>query len=85
MKNSYAFFNNTDCAYFPCHMTDWPDDFNCKYCYCPLYLLECKGHYMLVNGVKDCSNCLLPHRPDSDLYINKLLREQVFSKVKPHQ
>ena len=37
--NSFAFFQNRDCAFFPCHETERPDQFNCLFCYCPLYAL----------------------------------------------
>ena len=35
----YAFYQNTQCEYFPCHKTAHPEDFNCLFCYCPLYAL----------------------------------------------
>ena len=41
-----------------------PDDFNCLFCYCPLYALgeDCKGNFTYtVDGIKDCSNCNIPH------------------------
>ena len=33
------------------------------FCYCPLYALkgDCGGNYFKNNGIKDCSNCLIPH------------------------
>ena len=74
MKNSYAFFQNKECAYFPCHGTEHPEDFNCLFCYCPLYVLgeDCGGNYhYLDNGVKDCSACLLPHSPTGYDYIQR--------------
>ena len=61
----YAFFQNTQCEYFPCHKTEHPEDFNCLFCYCPLFALgkKCGGNYTCTeNGYKDCSNCLIPHR-----------------------
>lgn len=64
----YAFFSNRDCEYFPCHPGADPDNFNCLFCYCPLYLLgeECGGNFRwLENGVKDCSDCLFPHRREN--------------------
>lgn len=64
MKNSYKFFQNRECEYFPCHDCDDVDDFNCLFCYCPLYALgkNCPGKFTyLENGIKDCSGCLLPH------------------------
>ncbi|MGI6180570.1 MAG: cysteine-rich small domain-containing protein [Agathobaculum sp.] len=61
----YAFFQNTQCEYFPCHATERIDEFNCLFCYCPLYTMgkNCGGNWtILENGVKDCSACIMPHR-----------------------
>ena len=68
MKHSHRFFENRECKYFPCHKG--LDDFNCLFCYCPLYLKEtCLGNpsYIERDGVKikDCSNCTFPHRPEN--------------------
>ena len=58
----YAFFQNKECEYFPCHKTKDLDKFNCMFCYCPLYFLECNGHYKIIDGgIKDCSDCTIPH------------------------
>lgn len=64
----YAFFNHKKCEYFPCHPTSDPDNFNCLFCYCPLYALgdQCGGNFQyLPNGFKDCSGCTFPHRRES--------------------
>lgn len=66
MKNSYRFYENRDCEYFPCHKKD--GDFNCMFCYCPMYRLEnCPGSpaYIEAGGrkIKDCSGCTFPHEP----------------------
>ncbi len=56
----YSFFQHKECEFFPCHKTDHPEDFNCLFCYCPLFALgkKCKGNFRYTeNGVKDCSNC----------------------------
>ena len=74
MKNSHAFFQNKQCAYFPCHSTEHPEDFNCLFCYCPLYVLgeDCGGNYQyLDNGIKDCSACLIPPSPAGYDYIQR--------------
>lgn len=82
MKNSYRFYCNKDCQYFPCHEVTNEDDFNCMFCYCPLYLLEdCKGNYTYHSGIKDCSKCLIPHSKGGYDHINNLLREEVFTKA----
>ena len=62
MENSYRFFENKDCKYFPCHKG--LTEFNCLFCYCPLYALgeNCGGNFRYTQkGIKDCTNCLRPH------------------------
>lgn len=77
MNNSYRFFRNTDCDYFPCHKVSDEEQFNCLFCYCALYFLEeCGGNYKKFNGVKDCSNCTIPHSPKGYDYINKKIMEE---------
>ena len=64
----FAFFQNTECEYFPCHRTEDPSDFNCLFCYCPLYALgkRCGGSFRYTeSGRKDCSNCMIPHVPEN--------------------
>ena len=68
----YSFTQHVNCEFFPCHPTDHPEEFNCLFCYCPLYTLGsgCGGNFKyLEKGVKDCSGCLRPHRRDSYGYI----------------
>ena len=70
-QNDYSFFQNKDCQYFPCHKTD-SDDFNCLFCYCPLYSLgsRCGGNFRYTEkGIKDCTNCLIPHSPGGYEYV----------------
>ena len=65
---NYDFFQNRSCEYFPCHKGADSDNFNCLFCYCPLYALgdRCGGNFRYTeNGVKDCSNCLHPHRREN--------------------
>ena len=67
MNHSHRFFRNQDCEYFPCHSGANPERFNCMFCYCPLYVLDdkCGGQFTYTaTGIKDCSNCLLPHIPE---------------------
>lgn len=71
-KGGYSFFSNTDCEFFPCHKTDKPQDFNCLFCYCPLYALGegCNGNYSYTSdGLKDCKDCMIPHRRENYSYI----------------
>lgn len=69
---SYKFFNNNKCEYFPCHKTNDLENFNCLFCYCPLYALKdkCGGNFRYTEkGIKDCTNCTLPHKRDNYDYI----------------
>lgn len=77
--NSYRYFHNSECQYYPCHPNANDDNFSCLFCYCPLYWLsvnrelECGGDFnILPNGIKDCSNCLVPHE-DYDYILKKLM------------
>ena len=76
-EQQHTFFSHRECEYFPCHKGVAAEDFNCLFCYCPLYPLgrECGGNFvMLENGTKDCSRCLIPHRPKGYDYINEKFR-----------
>ena len=76
MENSYRFYTNKDCKYLPCHDVKDVDKFNCMFCYCPLYFLDdCGGNYKDNHGIKDCSNCLIPHGPNGYDIINKKIME----------
>lgn len=60
----YDYFCNRECEYFPCHPAGDENDFNCLFCFCPLYALgeRCGGNFTyLSNGYKDCSECMFPH------------------------
>lgn len=73
MKNSYRFFQNRECEYFPCHKVADDTDFSCQFCYCPLYTLgdQCGGNFVYTEkGFKDCSSCRIPHNPRGYDYIN---------------
>ena len=64
MNENYKYFAHEKCEYFTCHTKADPHNFNCLFCYCPLYALgsSCGGDFIyLKNGIKDCSNCLKPH------------------------
>lgn len=80
MKNSSSFFANKDCEYYPCHKVENEEEFNCLFCYCPLYALgdKCGGNLSFTeSGIKDCSNCNIPHRPDAVIYMADKLKEIV--------
>lgn len=64
----YDFFQNKECEYFPCHSRANGETFNCLFCWCPLYALadRCGGNFTYTeSGIKDCSNCLFPHRREN--------------------
>ena len=72
----YAYFSNRLCEYFPCHNNADPDNFNCLFCYCPLYLLgnQCGGNPLWIDdgkggSIKDCSSCLFPHKRENYVLI----------------
>ncbi|MDR0704091.1 MAG: cysteine-rich small domain-containing protein [Planctomycetaceae bacterium] len=77
-KNSYKFFRNTECMYFPCHQDVNAETFNCLFCYCPLYFLgdQCGGHFEYVGKtkqIKNCAKCSMPHKLNGyDTIIAKL-------------
>lgn len=72
----WKFVQNRFCPYFPCHKGVDEAKFSCQFCYCPLYLKEnCGGAFvMLPGGIKDCSNCLLPHT-NYDHIMNRLIAD----------
>lgn len=80
-SENYKFHCNRECEFFPCHSVSNPDEFNCLFCYCPLYALghECGGNFVYTeDGIKDCSNCMIPHSKEAYDYIigkSKLLIE----------
>lgn len=79
-QKHFSFFQNKDCEYFPCHKGVAEQQFNCLFCYCPLYLLgkECGGNpFFLENGKKDCSTCSLPHVADNYAYVKERLERVV--------
>ncbi|MCL2137316.1 MAG: cysteine-rich small domain-containing protein [Coriobacteriia bacterium] len=75
-KNSRKFFANRDCEYYPCHEDADTNDFNCMFCFCPLYMLgdSCGGKFVYTEkGVKSCINCDLPHKASYyDVIMDKL-------------
>ena len=75
MQNNSTFFRNTDCEYFPCNDGVDKADFNCLFCYCPLYHRDSCG-VRLENGIKDCSMCTFPHRAANYAAIIKELMKE---------
>mgnify|MGYP002857221856 CR=1 FL=1 len=78
MNNSSKFFENRDCQFFPCHKLE--GDFNCLFCYCPLYEKNpCPGKPVFIKKedgriLKNCTDCTFPHRPENYERIMSFLR-----------
>ena len=83
----YDFYQHRECEYFPCHKHADPETFSCLFCFCPLYALgeNCGGNFTYTaEGIKDCSNCLRPHRRDQyDAICAKLSEVMELAKKKP--
>ena len=71
-----SFFQNKRCEYFPCHAEADAENFNCLFCFCPLYGADdCGGEFSrLSNGKKECCGCLLPHKRENYGYIIEKLK-----------
>lgn len=76
---NFKFNQNEKCEYFPCHKGIKEEKFNCLFCFCPLYMLgdKCGGKYIINNGIKDCTNCIIPHDTGGYDYIMTKMQEVV--------
>lgn len=73
-KINYHYFQHSNCEYFPCHDVDDIVNFNCLFCYCPLYWDHgCPGNPDYSGGIKDCSKCAYPHKAENYFNIVDLL------------
>ena len=82
----YKFFQNKECEYFPCHKCENTEDFNCLFCYCPLYALgdQCGGNFSYTEGgIKDCSACLVPHKAGNYDYMMEKMGQVIELTKKP--
>lgn len=82
----HTFFQNRECAYFPCHAGADESSFNCLFCYCPLYALgdRCGGSFTYTEqGIKDCSDCLRPHKKENYEAILKQMPQVLELAKKP--
>ena len=71
-RRHFCFSQNKQCEFFPCHEGVPEEDFNCLFCYCPLYALgkKCGGNCTYNEyGYKDCTNCDFPHKADNYLAV----------------
>ncbi len=86
MTNSSKFFCNSACEYFPCHDNNLGEDFNCLFCFCPMYRMEeCLGNPTYIKSksgqmIKDCSACSFPHVPGNYDKIMEYLNDNKVSK-----
>ena len=76
MENSYKYFENKKCQYYPCHKGT--QNINCMFCYCPLYNMEnCPGKYSYIDShgkkIKECTDCTFPHEAKNYEIIMALL------------
>jgi Zn-finger protein len=68
MENGSRYFKNVSCEFFPCHADFDGENFNCLFCFCPLYHLgaDCGGIFEFTErNVKSCLNCEFPHIPEN--------------------
>lgn len=83
MQNSHKYFKNEQCRYYPCHKIAEGADFNCLFCYCPLNGYDdCPGtpnYIKSENGkvIKDCTNCVFPHKPENYEKVVEFLSEKM--------
>lgn len=65
------------CKYYPCHEGLSDAEFDCEFCYCPAYFIpNCGGNYhVLPNGIKDCSDCTLPHCEAGKVKVRERIRD----------
>lgn len=78
MENSYRFFSNMECKYYPCHKGI--EEINCLFCYCPMYNFnDCPGNpqYIERDGkqIKKCTDCIFPHCADNFDRVMKVIKE----------
>ncbi|MDW7668964.1 MAG: cysteine-rich small domain-containing protein [Bacillota bacterium] len=76
---NFKFVQNKKCECFPCHKGIEKEKFNCLFCFCPLYMLgdKCGGNYIVNSGIKDCTNCTIPHDKGGYDYIMTKMEEVV--------
>ena len=83
---SCDFIQNKTCEYFPCHDGIPAEQFNCLFCFCPLYALgqACGGNFTYTaEGIKDCSRCLRPHEKGQYAQICQKLNQVIEMVKKP--
>ncbi len=75
---NHRYFVHQDCDYFPCHkLSEWK---SCLFCWCPLYLLDCGGNFNMGKGIKDCTDCVIPHTEEGYDYVLRVVTSKIFQK-----
>lgn len=84
---SFSFFQNKKCEYFPCHKTDDYNNFNCLFCFCPLYYFEkCIGDYKYTkDGIRKCADCTIPHLKENYGLIIDCINENNKKRSEEHE
>ena len=80
MENSYRYFENRACKYYPCLEVE-NDEMNCLFCFCPLYEREhCQGNPEYINSkgrvIKSCMHCTFPHEAENYDIIMQFLKKK---------
>lgn len=71
-RNSYKFFENRSCRFYPCHKG--LKELNCLYCFCPIFPQRKNNAVCLVCG--PCENCTFPHKAKNYSRIIKMLKKE---------
>ena len=82
----YSFVQNLKCEYFPCHVGVAEADFNCLFCYCPLYALGegCGGAFLYTDkGIKSCERCAFPHQRENYEALLAQAKKELYDKLHP--
>ena len=77
MSNSYRYFENRDCKYYPCHKGQ--DNINCLFCFCPLYgMPNCPGNCKWIEKdgkqIKSCIDCVFPHIEENYEKVKQIIK-----------
>ncbi|MFR6561455.1 MAG: cysteine-rich small domain-containing protein [Eubacterium ventriosum] len=64
-EKEFSYFSHRKCEFFPCHKNADGNNFNCLFCYCPLYTLGDKCGWRILGiwimGLRIARDCLYPH------------------------
>jgi len=81
VDNSYKYYENKGCMFFPCHPGLYKNKglHNCLFCYCPLFFIDdCGGNFINIDRpdgtvMKDCSPCTKNHGENSHEFVVRKL------------